>query len=126
MLVRRAAIEGDLNGILLDPTFAMYSEETDLCFRLKRAGWAVYFVPQAEAVHHGGQSSRQMPLRTVALLYRSKLRFFRRHYGPARAAQLKFGLALMAGLKWLVLGMLGKTGEPRQRQRAVLDALREE
>ena len=125
LLVRRAALDRDLNGVLLDTAFQMYSEETDLCFRLKRSGWAVYFVPGAEVVHHGGRSSRQMPLRTLVLMYQSKILFFRRHYGSLRTAQLKAGLALTAGLKWLVLGLLGKTGEPRGRQRAVLDALRE-
>lgn len=124
LLVRRATLDRDLGGVLLDPTFAMYSEETDLCFRLKRAGWSVYFVPQAEAIHHGGQSSRQMALQTLALLYRSKVLFFQRHYGPLPAAQLRVSLSLLAALKWLVLGAMGKTGEPRQRQRAVLDALR--
>ena len=119
LLARRSAIDGDLGGTLLDPAFLMYSEETDLCFRLKRAGWAVYLVPQAEAVHHGGQSSRQMPLAALALLYRSKILLFRRHYGPARALQLQMGLALLAGLKWLSPG----PGERRRRQRAVLDAL---
>ena len=104
----------------------MYSEETDLCFRLKRSGWPVYLVPQAEVLHHGGQSSRQMALQTLTLLYRSKVLFFRRHYGPFRTAQLTSGLAVMAALKWLALGAMGKTGEPRQRQRAVLNALWEE
>ena len=126
LLVRRAAIDRDLGGILLDPTFAMYSEETDLCFRLKRCGWPIYLVPQAESLHHGGQSSRQMALQTLALLYRSKVLFFARHYGPARAVQLKSALSLLAALKWLVLSAIGKSGEPRQRQRAVLDALRGE
>ena len=89
----------------------MYSEETDLCFRLKRSGWPVYLVPQAEVLHHGGQSSRQMALQTLALLYRSKVLFFRRHYGPLRAAQLqsdpgRAGRAEMAGL--------GRDGQDRR------------
>lgn len=104
----------------------MYSEETDLCFRLKQAGWPVYLVPQAEVLHHGGQSSRQMALTTLTLLYRSKVLFFARHYGPLRAAQLTTALTGLAALKWLILGAMGKTGEPRQRQRAVLNALRGE
>lgn len=120
LLVRRAAIEQDLGGTLLDPTFQMYSEETDLCFRLHRAGWSVHFVPQAEAVHHGGQSSRQMPLQTLALLYRSKVLFFRRHYGSSAAARLKLVLLLLAGLKWLLRG----GADQRRRQRTVLAALR--
>ncbi len=125
LMARRAALDDDLGGVLLDPAFSMYSEETDLCFRLKRKGWGVFFVPAAEAVHHGGQSSRQSSLRTLTQMYRSKVLFFRRHYGPGRAALLCAGLALVAALKWLVLSLRGRSGaEQRGRQRAVLQALR--
>jgi GT2 family glycosyltransferase len=125
LLARRSCIDGPLRGILLDPVFRMYSEETDLCFRLKRAGGAISLLPIAEVIHHGGRSSRQMAFRTLTLLYRSKLLFFRRHYGVLRTAQLQAGLLLVTGLKWLVLLLRGRAGaEPRARQRAVLAALR--
>jgi GT2 family glycosyltransferase len=29
----------------------MFSEEMDLCYRLKKAGWSVNYIPQATAVH---------------------------------------------------------------------------
>jgi N-acetylglucosaminyl-diphospho-decaprenol L-rhamnosyltransferase len=115
LLLRRAAISGSLKGVLLDPDFQMYSEETDLCYRLKRAGWKVYFCPAAEAVHHGGQSSRQMPLETLRLLYRSKILFFQRHYGLPQAWLLRLALAGVALAKWLLLW-------PRKKTRAAISA----
>lgn len=124
LLVRRAAIDGDLSGVLLDPVFQMYSEETDLCFRLQQQGWGVFFVPGAEVVHHGGRSSRQMPLRTLTLLYQSKTLFFQRHYGSSRTLLLRAALSAAAALKWLVLSLRGSAGaEQRERQHAVLRAL---
>ncbi len=134
LLVRNAALINDLGGVLFDPAFQMYSEETDLCYRLSRAGWPTFFVPQAEVVHHYGQSSRQAPLRTFRLLYRSKLLFFRKHYRARRPALLKAGLSLIGGLKWLVFALLGMPPSSRretlrtQRQRmsAALGLLRTE
>jgi N-acetylglucosaminyl-diphospho-decaprenol L-rhamnosyltransferase len=124
LLVRREAIERDLEGVLLDPVFSMYSEETDLCFRLQRRGWEVFFVPTAEVIHHGGQSSKQSSLRTLTLMYQSKTLFFQRHYGSSHALRLRLGLALMAALKWLILALKGPAGgEQRRRQGAVLRAL---
>lgn len=49
LLVRRRAFE-ELGG--LDPAFApAYYEETDLCMRLRRAGWGVLYDPRAVVDH---------------------------------------------------------------------------
>jgi GT2 family glycosyltransferase len=47
----------------LDDRFFMYGEDVDWCERFRRAGWRLVFEPTARAVHHGGGSSRQAPLR---------------------------------------------------------------
>ncbi len=49
MLLRRSAV--DAAGGLFDPDFFMYFEDTDLCVRLHKAGFQLYLVPQAQAVH---------------------------------------------------------------------------
>jgi hypothetical protein len=43
-----------------DSRYFMYSEDVDLCFRIKKAGWRNIFVKRAVAVHHGGQSSTKV------------------------------------------------------------------
>lgn len=134
LLLRNAAIRKDLGGVLFDPEFQMYSEETDLCYRLNRAGHPTFLVPQAEVVHHYGQSSRQAPVRTIRLLYQSKLLFFRKHYGARRTALLKAGLGAIWGLKWVLYTLLGLLPSRRRtalaaqldRQRAVLGLLWED
>ena len=52
-LVRRAA--ADQVG-MFDEDFFLFSEETDWLYRFHQAGWAVWFTPDAEAVHVGGAS----------------------------------------------------------------------
>jgi GT2 family glycosyltransferase len=39
-----------------DPDFFVYYEETELTFRVKKAGYEVYNVPQAEIIHFDGQT----------------------------------------------------------------------
>ncbi len=41
-----------------DERFYIYYEETDLCMRAKKAGWTIYFIPDAEVTHIGGASSK--------------------------------------------------------------------
>ncbi len=82
LMVRRRAL--DEVG-LLDDQYFMYSEEIDLCFRLRQAGWKISWVPEAQIVHYGGQSTQQVADAMFLNLYRSKIHFFRKHYGNRRA-----------------------------------------
>lgn len=65
----------------MDEGYFMYSEETDLCWRLKQQGWQIWYAPDAEIVHVGGASTSQMALTNHIRLYQSKLRFFHKNYG---------------------------------------------
>jgi N-acetylglucosaminyl-diphospho-decaprenol L-rhamnosyltransferase len=109
MLVRRAAIE---QIGLMDDAYFMYSEETDWCLRLHRAGWELWYLPDARILHHGGQSTRQVRDPMIAALYRSKVRFFRKHYGPLAAALLQLILVLVLRAKWIILRLTGRMSRP--------------
>lgn len=78
LMVRRAAL--DRVG-LFDERFFLFFEEVDLCCRLKSAGWDIYFVPQAQVIHHGGYSVGQTPRRTSWLFHSSRYKYFRKHFG---------------------------------------------
>lgn len=39
-----------------DEDFFWYGEDLDFCYRLKRKGWRVYFVPTCKILHHKGVS----------------------------------------------------------------------
>jgi GT2 family glycosyltransferase len=86
MLLRREAIEA-VGGF--DTGFFMYSEEVDLCYRMKQAGWQVRYTPEAVVTHIWGGSSRKVPRETFLRLYASRVRFFRKHYGRVRTAMYK-------------------------------------
>jgi N-acetylglucosaminyl-diphospho-decaprenol L-rhamnosyltransferase len=100
-LVRRAAWESVAG---FDPSYFMYLEDVDLCWRLHRAGWAVGYEPAAEVVHVQGVSTNRHPYRMLAAHHRSMWRFARRtSAGPRRLALpvVAAGLALR-----LVLAMV--------------------
>lgn len=110
-LVRRAVLE---QVGVLDPSYFMYSEEIDLCYRIRRAGWRIYWTPQAKIVHYGGQSTRQVAASMFMQLYRSKVLFFRKNQGRVAAAAYKLVL-LAVTLPRLVLTPLTWL-EPRDRR----------
>lgn len=86
LAIRREAFE-EIGGF--DPAFFMYSEEIDLCYRLKAAGWEVHFAPVATVTHVGGASTGQKrPEMAVRRVASSKL-FYRRHYSRPRVLVLE-------------------------------------
>ena len=96
LLVRREAIDA-VGG--LDESFFLFSEETDWCYRFRRAGWSVLFTPEAEAVHvggasHGGRFFRQQVLGHV--------RFLHKHRGERYAERARRLLVLALRLRGLL------------------------
>jgi GT2 family glycosyltransferase len=51
-----------------DEQFFMYSEETDWCYRAKKTGWQVVYLPTATVTHHEGKSSEQSKTEVGTLL----------------------------------------------------------
>jgi GT2 family glycosyltransferase len=98
LILRREVVE-QLG--LFDEQFFMYSEEVDLCYRIQRAGWRNYFVPAVEATHIWGGSSQRVPTQTFLRLFKSRMQFFRKHYGAGAAARYKAVLVLASALRVL-------------------------
>ncbi len=91
MILRREVVE---QVGLFDEEYFMYSEEMDLCYRLKQAGWKVSFVPEAKVTHLWGGTSRHNMELAFIRLYKSRVLFFRKHYGPIMTASYKLVLYL--------------------------------
>jgi N-acetylglucosaminyl-diphospho-decaprenol L-rhamnosyltransferase len=74
----------------LDETYFLYFEETDFCFRAKRAGFPTWYVPESRVMHIAGQSTK-VTERDVALKrlpsywFESRRRYFVASYGTGYA-----------------------------------------
>jgi N-acetylglucosaminyl-diphospho-decaprenol L-rhamnosyltransferase len=77
LLVRREAL--DEVG-LFDEEFFIYSEETDLSQRLRRAGWRTQYFPQVTVVHHESQFSAGIPERRINEMWRGRHRYWQKHH----------------------------------------------
>ena len=53
MLARREALE---SAGLMDERFFIFSEEPDLCYRIKQAGWDVRHLPWMTILHHADKA----------------------------------------------------------------------
>lgn len=84
-VVRRSAM--DQVG-LLDEGFFIYGEDIDWCRRFTSQGWQVVFYPEAEALHYGGASSANAPVRFYLEMQRANHQYWLKHH--SRAASTVF------------------------------------
>ena len=78
MFVRRDVYD-QIGG--LDERFFMYSEELDWCYRAKRAGWEIVYLPTAQVIHYEGKASEQVVAARDIYFHSSKVAYFRKYHG---------------------------------------------
>jgi GT2 family glycosyltransferase len=94
MLFRKEALE-DIG--LVDEEYFIYSDETDLQFRLQRSGWKITYLPDLNTIHFGGKSLT--PWRRRRLVYRGYLLFFSKHLGRLQTLFLRTFFCLVCLVK---------------------------
>jgi GT2 family glycosyltransferase len=87
---------------LLDEAFFMYGEDMDWSKRFWLGGSSLVFVSQAEAIHFGGASSSNSPVRFYIEMQRADLQYWKKHHSRAATA----GYFLVSCLH-LLLRMMG-------------------
>jgi GT2 family glycosyltransferase len=121
LLVRRQAL--DEVG-LFDEGFYYWSEDADLCWRLRSAGWRIFYVAEAQVTHHGSASLNHIEIfERSKMFYASLVYFMRKHWHPVRYRVgriiliLAFFLRVPAGLVYRVL-------HPRKNLRGAVGSAR--
>jgi len=105
---------------LLDGEYFIYSEEVDLCHRLQQAGWRLYWVPQAQVVHYGGQSTQQVAAEMFLRLYQGKIIYFRKHYGWLTSHIYKLILAAATLSRLMITPLVWLERSPKREHHLTL------
>lgn len=80
-----------------DESYFLYAEETDYALRAADAGFRLRYVPDASAVHIGGEAHTSPEL--WSLLMANRVRLFSRRHGPAETAVFRAALVLNEALR---------------------------
>lgn len=98
MQIRREAIEA---VGLMDETFFMYGEDLDWAYRVKAAGWKVFYYPHVTVQHVKRAASRKSK-KAQYEFYRAMLVFYQKHFRASTPFWLHglvmFGLLVKGGL----------------------------
>lgn len=102
----------------MDEGFFLYFEEADFCWRARRAGWEVWYVPESRVLHlEGAATGIRRTARRAGYWYDSRRRFFIKHYGVSGLLLADFlwglGRASYRLRRLLGLGARGGNHDPR-------------
>jgi N-acetylglucosaminyl-diphospho-decaprenol L-rhamnosyltransferase len=123
LMLRRAALD-DVG--LFDERFFMYSEDEDLCYRLRQKGWSICYTARASVQHRGGASATQDKFTNLRRFYESQLLFLVKYQGRRAARWYLDGMLLAAALKGILYSLLlepKRKSELDERTRALKTAV---
>jgi GT2 family glycosyltransferase len=69
----------------LDEDYFIYTEETDWCYRMKKAGFTIYYFADAQVIHYSGKSSNNNASELFVQRVNSLNAFYKKHYGERMA-----------------------------------------
>ncbi len=98
MMVRREVIE---RVGALDEAFFMYGEDLDWCYRIRKGGWKIYYLPDTQIIHFKGESSKRSPFEQRRLFYEAMRLFVQKHFGRGKALVPSWLLILAIHLRSL-------------------------
>ena len=78
LLIRRKIFE-ELQGF--NEQFFMYYEDLDLSFRIKKAGWKIYYLATVQSFHRGGGTSYQVRAERLYYVLCSRVYYVAKHFG---------------------------------------------
>lgn len=85
LLVRKTVFE-KIGGF--DPTFFMYFEDQDLCLRIKKIGFEIFFLPFFSINHYDGKSWKSEQQKKKSFYFSQDI-FFKKHRPPWEGQLLK-------------------------------------
>jgi GT2 family glycosyltransferase len=118
LLVRREALRA---VGLLDERFFFYSEEIDLCLRIKQSGWRIRHLPRFTIVHHGG-STDSSPRMEAQMAY-ARSQYAAKHFGTVRRRAFVAAIGLRHLLRWAVFSRPGADARRASAHRLALMTL---
>ncbi|MGH2541676.1 MAG: glycosyltransferase family 2 protein [Ardenticatenaceae bacterium] len=118
MIIRREALR---DAGLLDETFFMYGEDLDLAFRIKAAGWSVWYNADVTVLHYKGAASRQRSRESIVNFYEAMDIFHQKHY--ARGVPAPINWMIRAAVRTLCGVELVRNGLRPQGRKGVASAV---
>lgn len=87
-----------------DESYFMYGEDLDFCFKIKKAGYKIFYFSQTNIIHFKGESTRRSSINEVKHFYEAMQIFVKKHYNSSFffLLFLKFGIKVREVLSYFI------------------------
>lgn len=92
MMMRREVYE-KVGGF--DPQFFMYGEDLDLCYRIQKAGYKVYYLHETQIIHYKGESTKRSSLDETRVFYEAMHLFVKKHFSSSFIVEIILRFAII-------------------------------
>jgi len=116
LMIKRSVFEA---VDMFSTDYFMYSEDIDLCYKVRKAGLKTYYVSKAVVVHHGGGSSSKSKISAFSsvMMLESRNRFFKKNRSAAYGSLYRLAMFLTSLFRlliivssWPLAHLIGKPG----------------
>ncbi len=87
------------------PAYFLYAEDTDLCWRLREAGWQTWFTPHAEVMHTQGEPAAERRDMGMVRLFNGLRIFLHRNYPAWRRLPVEVCVLADMALRLLLFAL---------------------
>lgn len=106
---------------LLDESFFMYGEDIDISYRIMKAGYKNFYLPET-ILHYKGESTNKQDVKYINAFYNAMIIFYQKHYSkprPIYSSLIKF--AIQSKLK-LATCFAQKPEIPKSYSKTIFDS----
>jgi hypothetical protein len=66
-----------------DEDFFMYGEDLDLCYRIQKSGYKVYYTHSTQIIHYKGESTKRSSIDDTKIFYNAMHLFVKKHFSSS-------------------------------------------
>jgi len=88
-----------------DEQFFMYGEDLDLCYRIQKAGFKVFYVHSTQIIHYKGESTKRSSLDETKVFYYAMHLFVKKHFSSSILVELILRSAIVVRSVFAFIGV---------------------